>query len=64
MLKRYNLIGVTSTNFICRGGDKMIAYNFNTSRYGILDIHIFDTGDNIITSYICRNYHKKIAPNN
>lgn len=42
----------------------MIAYNFKTSKNGILNIHVFDTSGSFITSYICVNYHKKIAPIN
>lgn len=26
--QRYSFIGVASTNFICRGGGRMLAYNF------------------------------------
>lgn len=28
---RYIYIGVTSTDFICQGGDKMKAYNFKST---------------------------------
>ena len=41
----------------------MIAYNFNSSKDGIFNIHIFDFSSNTNIDYSISTYRKKIAPN-